>query len=408
MPNKLEGKASSPRPRRPFSIAAESTSDTDPKDIQRSIESIPHRNPPRTLGSKQVRRQQYLATKFKLAAKNSKHTQTFVAAVASVEESSGSATTVISRQNLTTQTGVVDKNIADSISSRLECEGTGKPEEKDTKREIQNPDPEKLSIVSQNSKSEEVLQTSIEKGQDSLEWQRAKARLRSTPRSPSPPLRESQHRVAPADWVRLPSKEKSSCLACGRPASGHSGLASRMIGPTPPPPERQFITSATQIEQQQTADTGVQVKLKKKRSSSRKGRCSPSQRSVHSKISSQSVGKANEDANKTKKNESKKTKTKSRYPSIRSPCSLRSFQSDASAGILKNVKIGKSGIPPSGRSVSLASLVETGKKKKKSKAKKKRKSSNKIARFLRTLSRDKEAIKVISKMAAVKKKRRSK
>ena len=263
-------KTSSPRPRRRFSIPAESTSDTDPIENQRSMESIPNRSPPRTSGSRQVRRQQYLATKFKLAARNSKHTQTFVAAVASMGESSESATTVISRHHSTTQTEIVNKNTP--TPRKPDCEVEKSHEEKDTSVETRNADAEKPPIAPQNAvKSEATLSTQSEKGQESLEWKRAKVRLRSTPRSPSPPLQESQHRVASADRVRVFSKEKPSCLAGGRVASGHGGLAFRVRSPTPPAPERQFTTSATQIEHQ-TKDTGVQVKLKKTRSSQRQAR----------------------------------------------------------------------------------------------------------------------------------------
>ena len=129
-------------------------------------------------------------------------------------------------------------------------------------------------------------------------------------------------------------------------------------------------------------------------------------------MSSQSGSKAKEDRDKTKKKKNKKKKkAKSRDPSIRSLRSLRSFQSDVSTGILKHVKIGNSFTSPTmsqnGRSASATGLMEATKKKKKTKGKKK-KSSNKIARFLRTLSKDKEAIKVISQMAAVGKKKSSK
>lgn len=415
--SRSRSKTASPQPRRPFSIAADSTSDTDPIENQRSVESIAH-SPPRIMRSRHLRRQQFLATKFKLAAKNSKHTQTFVASVLSVDESSGSATTVISRHHSTTQTDGASKKAVDDTAetSQQDHQTSNISEPNDNSAQLHALEADKPPIVPpQNiANTEAKPPDQTQRAPENLQWKRAKIRLRSTPGSPSPPPPEGRHRVLSADRVRRGSNEKPPSVAGTQAVSGQSVMtrpssAGRLASPVS---DKRFTTSSTQIEENFTVSTGVQVKIKKRHSShrrERKEKRSPSQKSVASRASSRSESRA-KDKRKSKKSK-KKRSAKSRDPSVRSLRSLRSYQSDASAGILKRVTL-KSTSPAhshsgSRRAGSAAASI-TASKKKKTKKKKKKHTSNKIARFLRQLSKDKEAIKVISKMAATNSKKSSK
>lgn len=432
--SRSQSKNGSQRRRRPFSIAAESTSDTDPIENQMNLEKIKH-SPPRMTRSRQVRRQQFLATKFKLAAKNSKQTQTFVASLSGVshDESSGSATTVVSRHNSATQADAEYKTPQTS-SSQPDCQVPSiyQPEEQKVNQfpmDVHDSDkppisPHHASRVDCKSPENDALLT------ESPEWQRAKVRLKSTPGSPSPPRVAGNHRVSSADGVRPPIREKPSCLA-GTRASSVPGQVSLKTRPSSDGqlistvPDKRFTTSATQIDTCKTKSTGVQVKLKKRPASRKKKvKHSPSQRSISqkslshrsvsqksagSKMSSRSQSKENNVKKRPKKKKKNSKANKSRDPSIRSIRSLRSVQStNASASKLKQVQISPrpSYSKAPRRSASAATDQGGMKKKTKKKKKKSKETSSKIARFLKQLSKDKDAIKVINKMASEKEKRK--